>query len=65
MVERARRIASSPDLRDRLYLVSQGVPFDVAFTLSDDHRLAWCVILGELGGRGHFDWSNGKWGTVA
>ena len=44
------------DLRDSLYLVKHGVPFDVAFSLDGAERLAWVVTLGELEGR---RWSHG------
>lgn len=34
-------------IREALFLVSNGVPFDVAFSLDDMTRLAWVVILKE------------------
>ena len=37
-----------------------GVPFDVAFSLSPTARLAWVVAVGTLNGR-VFDWSNFRW----
>jgi len=43
-----------------LWLVKNGVPFDVAFSLDDTDRLAWTVVCGEQEG-GVFDWSRGKW----
>jgi len=36
------------------------VPFDVAFSLPSDERLAWIVILGTLDGR-TFDWDRLCW----
>lgn len=36
------------------------MPFDVAFSLPADERLAWVVILGTLDGR-HFDWQSQSW----
>jgi hypothetical protein len=36
------------------------VPFDVAFSLPDDERLAYVVVLGTLEGR-RFDWSTHTW----
>jgi hypothetical protein len=36
------------------------VPFDVAFSLPADERLAWVVALGGLQGR-HFDWVTLSW----
>lgn len=45
-----------PGLRSSLYLVKNGVPFDVAFSLDDLDRQAWTIILGELDGqRFNFD----------
>jgi hypothetical protein len=34
-----------------LYLVKNGVPFDVAFSLPVDERLAYVVVFGTLEGR--------------
>jgi len=45
---------------DPLYLVRNGVPFDVAFSLPADERLAWVVVFGELDGR-EFDWRAMRW----
>ena len=53
-----------PDLVDNLYLVRNGVPFDVAFSLDPDERLAWVVALGTLEG-GEFDWRTRSWSTQA
>jgi hypothetical protein len=36
------------------------VPFDVAFSLSPDERLAWIVAIGRLDGR-EFDFSTMSW----
>lgn len=38
-------------LRECLWLVRHGVPFDVAFTLDDTERAAWAIIASEQGGR--------------
>jgi hypothetical protein len=43
-----------------LYLVRNGVPFDVAFALPVSERLAWVVALGQLDGR-VFDWTSLSW----
>lgn len=48
---------------DCLYLVRNGVPFDVAFSLSLDDRLAWIVAMGSLDGLA-FDWKNRVWVEV-
>ena len=48
------------DLRDCLFLVKNGVPFDVAFSLSAFDRRAWIVTIGELDGL-VWDYSVGGW----
>jgi hypothetical protein len=45
-----------------LYLVKNGVPFDVAFSLPVDERLAYVVVFGTLEGK-TFDWPTGQWVT--
>jgi len=45
---------------DSLYLCRNGVPFDVAFSLSPEERLAWVVAVGSLDGR-VFDFDMMKW----
>ncbi len=45
---------------DCLYLVHNGVPFDVAFSLGERERLAWVVIIGTLHGK-TFDWRTETW----
>lgn len=45
---------------DCLYLLSRGVPFDVAFSLPVEDRIAWIVALGTIDGR-EFDWSAMRW----
>jgi hypothetical protein len=47
-------------LIDCLYLVKNGVPFDVAFSLSSVERLAFVIALGTLEGH-DFDWSSMSW----
>jgi len=47
-------------LTDCLYLVRNGVPFDVAFSLPSDERTAFIIALGSL--EGHtFDWEAQSW----
>lgn len=43
-------------MRECLALVKHGIPFDVAFSLTNDTRVAWNIICGEIDG-GEFDWS--------
>ena len=45
---------------DCLYLVKCGVPFDIAFSLSDTERLAFVVVMGTLDGN-VFDWDELRW----
>jgi hypothetical protein len=47
-------------LIDCLYLVKCGVPFDIAFSLKEDERLAFVVIMGTLDGH-EFDWRKMRW----
>ena len=57
---RPGKLSRHPDLIDCLYLVRNGVPFDVAFSLPDDERIAFVVALGSLDGR-RFDWNRMEW----
>ena len=45
---------------DPLELLRHGVPFDVAFALPPDERLAWVVAANELEGR-RWDWDRMEW----
>jgi hypothetical protein len=45
---------------DPLYLVRNGVPFDVAFSLPADERQAWIVALGRLDGL-DYDFAEARW----
>jgi hypothetical protein len=45
---------------DCLFLVRNGVPFDVAFSLPPEDRLAWVVALGTLDGN-EFDFGVMRW----
>lgn len=38
------------DLRECLYLVKNGVPFDVAFSLDRIDRAAWAIHFAEMDG---------------
>jgi len=41
-------------------LLKNGVPFDVAFSLSDGMKSAFCIAFGELDGF-RFNFSSGEW----
>lgn len=43
-----------------LYLVKNGVPFDIAFSLPKAWRRAFVVALGEMAG-GRYDWDSLGW----
>jgi hypothetical protein len=47
-------------LAEALFLVKNGVPFDIAFSLPHDERLAYIVVFGMLDGR-RFDWDSLTW----
>lgn len=55
-----RLIAEFAPLRDCLFLVKNGVPYDVAMGLDAEERTAYVIILSELDG-GKFNWSTGSW----
>jgi len=57
---RPGKLSRHPDLVDSLYLVRNGVPFDVAFTLPPDERAAWVVVMGQFDGL-QFDWRDHSW----
>ncbi len=57
-----RAMTESADLVDSLWLVRNGVPFDVAFSLDQGERTAWIVVLGELNGK-QWDWGAMRWTT--
>ncbi len=56
----ARILSRDADLVDCLFLVKNGIPFDVAFSLDPVERLAWVVIFGEFNGL-TFNWDSQSW----
>ena len=43
-------------MRECLFLTARGgIPFDVAFSLDDRDRAAWCIIVSEFEGN-KFNW---------
>ena len=46
---------------DSLYLVHNGVPFDVAFSLPPHERLHWVVVIGRHKTGFVFDWTTKEW----
>lgn len=53
-------LSRNSDLIDCLFLVMNGVPFDVAFTLDEEMRRSFVVIIGQLKGL-RYDWTTGRW----
>jgi hypothetical protein len=47
-----------------LYLVSRGVPYDIAFGLDDAERMAHVVTFGRLDGY-LFDWKKLRWSEAS
>lgn len=56
----AEVLSQNSELIDCLFLVMNGIPFDVAFSLDDDMRLAWVVIIGQLKGM-KYNWDRRTW----
>lgn len=56
----AQVLSEDPALIDGLFLVINHVPFDVAFSLDEDERLAWVVAIGKLKGR-DYNWHTKEW----
>jgi hypothetical protein len=47
-------------MRECLWLVKNGIPFDVAFSLDDVTRAAWCIVYSEMEGN-QFNWDTMTW----
>lgn len=43
-----------------MYLIKNGIPYDVAFSLGPAEKMAYSVVFGELEGNS-FDWNTGTW----
>ena len=43
-------------MRECLWLVKNGVPFDVAFGMDDIKRTAFCIVMSEMEGS-RFNWN--------
>ncbi len=55
-----RAFTQNAELKDSLFLVKNGVPFDVAFSLEAFERQVWVVTIGELEGN-VWDYALGGW----
>ena len=47
-------------MKEVLLLVTKGIPFDVALSLTNNQRAAMIIAFGEMEGR-KFDWLRGRW----
>ena len=45
---------------ESLWLVKNGVPFDLAFALDEITRSAYCIVFGRFDG-GAFNWDSFSW----
>lgn len=43
-----------------MFLIANGVPFDIAFSLDDHRRFAFCIILRELKDAVRFNFNSMK-----
>jgi len=50
----------SVDTREALWLVRNGVPFDVAFGVDAITRTAWCLMFSEMETGREFNWNTLK-----
>ena len=60
--DRIRAIVENAEISNRLYLIKNGIPFDVAMSLQEHEVLAYAIIFGKIDG-GKWDWSSMSWST--
>lgn len=56
-----RKIAEDPIVVQTLWLISQGIPFDIAWSLPLNHARAWAVVLAGFQNGKKFDWDTNEW----
>ena len=56
----AKKLARHPELIETLWLVKNGVPYEAAFELDAEERMAYLVIFAEFQGA-KFDWRAMRW----
>ncbi len=61
---RHKKIAKNEELRSRLFLVKNGIPFDVAFSLSQTDTHAYLIIFAELDGVQKFNFERWRFDDV-
>lgn len=56
----ARKIAEDPYINHVLWLIHNGIPYDVAFSLPLNQLKAWAIIFSTFNGR-EYDWDKEEW----
>lgn len=54
-IEKAKKIFENEGIRQALWLIKNGIPYDVALSLDDEELFAYCIIFSELEGS-KFNW---------
>lgn len=60
MIEKIKALVDSAELNNILYLIKNGIPFDVAFSLPEVELTAYAIILGRIDG-GKWNWDRMTW----
>jgi hypothetical protein len=55
-----RALVEDAELANRLYLVKNNVPFDVAMSLEEHETMAYAIVFGTFDG-GEWDWAAMRW----
>jgi hypothetical protein len=58
--DEAQSIAEDPLLVQQLWLIKNGIPFDIAMSIDVAEGKAWAVIFGQFEG-GEYDWAANRW----
>ena len=61
---RRKKLAGDAGYRDLLWIVKNGVPWDLAETWTDEQVLAASIVLGELEGGARFNWDSFQWENI-
>jgi hypothetical protein len=56
----AEEIANDPIVIQTLWLVKNGIPYDIAASLDFVEAKAWAIIFGTFEG-GSYDWRSDRW----
>lgn len=60
--DKVQALVENGELCNRLYLVKNNVPFDVAMSLEEHEAMAYAIVFGTLDG-GRWNWSAMRWET--